>query len=75
LIVLTFGKTVVNDTATVAGNLSYQLIVFALLWFAHHNGYSVDRFRERRQSRGIATPPNAQECDSAITKADATIHS
>jgi len=50
LIVLTFGKTVINDTATVAGNLSYQLIVFVLLWCVHHNGYSVDRFRERRQS-------------------------
>ncbi len=45
LIGLTFGMTVVNETATVAGNLSYVLISFVLLWLADHNGYSLDRLR------------------------------
>jgi len=44
---LIFGKTAVNDSATVAGNLSYALIVFVLLWLADYNGYSVDRLRHR----------------------------
>jgi thiosulfate dehydrogenase (quinone) large subunit len=47
LMVLTFGKTAVNDSATVAGNLSYVLIIFVLLWLADYNGYSIDRMRRR----------------------------
>ena len=47
LTVLTFGKTAVNDSATVAGNLSYVLITFVLLWLADYNGYSIDRMRHR----------------------------
>lgn len=47
LMVLTFGKTAVNDSATVAGNLSYVLIIFVLLWLANYNGYSIDRIRNR----------------------------
>ncbi len=43
LMVLTFGKTAVNDSATVAGNLSYVLIIFVLLWLVDYNGYSIDR--------------------------------
>ena len=50
LMVLTFGKTAVNDSATVAGNLSYVLINFVLLWLADYNGYSIDRMRHRRAS-------------------------
>jgi thiosulfate dehydrogenase [quinone] large subunit len=46
LMALTFGKVVTNDSATVAGNLVYVLIVFALLWLADYNGYSVDRLRK-----------------------------
>jgi thiosulfate dehydrogenase [quinone] large subunit len=45
LMVLTFGKTAVNDSATVAGNLSYVLIIFVLLWLADYNAYSIDRTR------------------------------
>ncbi len=48
LIGLTFGMTVVNETSTVAHNLSYVLINFVLLWFADHNGYSIDRRRRGR---------------------------
>lgn len=48
LIGLTFGMTLVNETATVAGNLSYVLITFVLLWLAEHNGYSIDRLRRGR---------------------------
>ena len=47
LLALTFGKTAVNDSTTVAGNLSYVLIDFVLLWLADHNGYSIDRLRRR----------------------------
>ena len=50
LMVLTFGKTAVNDAATVAGNLSYALIIFVLLWLADHNGYSIDRMRRRERA-------------------------
>jgi uncharacterized membrane protein YphA (DoxX/SURF4 family) len=35
LMVLTFGKTTVN-----AGNLSYVLMIFVLLWLAEYNRYS-----------------------------------
>jgi hypothetical protein len=49
--VLTFGKTVDNDAATVAGNLSYVLIIFVLLWLADSNGYSLDRRRNREVPR------------------------
>ena len=50
LMALTFGKTAVNDSATVAGNLSYVLIIFALLWLAGYNGYSIDRMRHSKVS-------------------------
>jgi thiosulfate dehydrogenase [quinone] large subunit len=48
LMALTFGKTAVSDSATVAGNLSYILIAFVLLWLSDHNGYSIDRLRRGR---------------------------
>lgn len=48
LMTLTFGKTAVNDSATVAGNLVYVLINFVLLWLADYNGYSIDRMRQRK---------------------------
>jgi thiosulfate dehydrogenase [quinone] large subunit len=50
LMVLTFGKTAVNDSATVAGNLSYVLIIFVLLWLAGYNDYSIDRMRHSKVS-------------------------
>ena len=48
LMALAFGKTVVNDSATVSGNLSYILINFVLLWVADYNSYSIDRLRRGR---------------------------
>lgn len=45
LIVLTFGMIILGDTPTVANNLIYVLINFALLYLAHYNLYSVDRLR------------------------------
>lgn len=50
LIILTFGKVVINDSATVAHNLSYALISFMLLWLAEYNGYSIDRCRRTNRS-------------------------
>jgi len=50
LMALAFGKTVVNDSATVSGNLSYILINFVLLWVADYNSYSIDRLRRGRPS-------------------------
>ncbi len=49
LMALTFGKTAVNDSATVAGNLSYILINFVLLSLADYNSYSSDRLRRGRR--------------------------
>jgi thiosulfate dehydrogenase [quinone] large subunit len=48
LMSLTFGMMVVNNSAVVAGNLSYVLIVFVLLWLVDSNRYSVDRLLERK---------------------------
>jgi thiosulfate dehydrogenase [quinone] large subunit len=39
LMALTFGKTAANDSAIVAGDLSYVVIIFVLLWLMEHNGY------------------------------------
>ena len=46
-IVLTFGKVVENDVATVAHNLIYAVINFLLLSLAEQNSYSVDRLRRK----------------------------
>jgi thiosulfate dehydrogenase [quinone] large subunit len=51
LIVLTFGKVVENDAATVAHNLIYVLIAFVLLWFTEYNRYSLDFVRQRSSQR------------------------
>lgn len=45
LIVLTFGMVILGDTPTVANNLIYVVINFALLYLADYNLYSVDRLR------------------------------
>jgi thiosulfate dehydrogenase [quinone] large subunit len=42
---LTFGTVILGDPPTVAHNLQYALVFFVLLWFAEHDGYSVDRLR------------------------------
>ena len=48
LVALTFGTVMLGDAPTVAHNLQYALINFVLLWFADHNGFSVDRLRRSR---------------------------
>src|SRR6266536_2054988 len=53
LMALTFGKTAVTDSATVADNLSYILIAFVLLWLSDHNGYSIDRLRSGRPTENL----------------------
>jgi thiosulfate dehydrogenase [quinone] large subunit len=50
LLVLTFGKLVDNDTATVAHNLIYALINFVLLWSLDSNGYGIDNLRRAHES-------------------------
>jgi thiosulfate dehydrogenase (quinone) large subunit len=53
LMALTFGKTAVNDSATVAGNLSYILVAFVLLWLSDHDGYSIDRLRRGKPTENL----------------------
>lgn len=43
-------REAVNDSVTVAGNLTYMLIIFVLLWLAGYNGYSIDGMRHRSAS-------------------------
>jgi len=45
MISLTFGMMVAGESATVAANLSYAIIIFILLWSSEHNRYSVDGLR------------------------------
>lgn len=45
LLALTFGTVMLGDAPTIAHNLQYALVNFVLLWFADHNGYSIDRLR------------------------------
>lgn len=51
MIALTFGKLIEGDTATVAHNLSYSVIVFLLIWFSEYNGYSIDRLLQGKKTR------------------------
>lgn len=51
MIALTFGKLIEGDTATVAHNLSYSVIVFLLIWFSDYNGYSLDRLMRGRKAK------------------------
>ena len=48
LVALTFGTVMLGDAPTVAHNLQYALVNFVLLWFADHNGFSVDRLLRGR---------------------------
>jgi thiosulfate dehydrogenase (quinone) large subunit len=48
LVGLTFGTVMLGEPATVAHNLQYALVNFALLWLSDLNGYSVDRIIDRK---------------------------
>jgi thiosulfate dehydrogenase [quinone] large subunit len=45
LVALTFGTVMAGDAPTSAHNVQYALVNFVLLYFADHNGYSLDRLR------------------------------
>jgi thiosulfate dehydrogenase [quinone] large subunit len=47
LVALTFGTVMLGDPPTVAHNVQYALVNFALLFFADYNGYSLDRLRRK----------------------------
>jgi thiosulfate dehydrogenase [quinone] large subunit len=47
LAALTFGTVMLGDAPTVAHNVQYALVNFALLFFADYNGYSLDRLRRK----------------------------
>jgi thiosulfate dehydrogenase (quinone) large subunit len=47
LITLTFGTIVEGEVATAAHNVQYALVNSLLLWFAAHNGFSLDRLFRR----------------------------
>jgi hypothetical protein len=40
-----------GDLPTVAHNVQYALVNFALLFFADYNGYSLDRLRRKKGLR------------------------
>jgi thiosulfate dehydrogenase (quinone) large subunit len=52
LVALTFGTVMLGDAPTVAHNVQYALVNFVLLWFADHNGYSLDRLRRPKPLAG-----------------------
>jgi thiosulfate dehydrogenase [quinone] large subunit len=51
LVALTFGTVMLGDPPTVAHNVQYALVNFALLFFADYNGYSLDRLRRKKSLR------------------------
>ena len=53
LIGLTFGTVMLGDPPTVAHNLQYALVNFALLWLVYLNRYSVDGLLNRRAVAGF----------------------
>src|SRR4051812_27817108 len=55
LIGLTFGVVMLGQAPTVAYNLQYVLVNFALLWFVDGNGYSVDALIARRSPAGFTS--------------------
>ena len=50
LVALTFGTVMLGDPPTVAHNVQYALVNFALLFFSEYNGYSLDRLRRPKPS-------------------------
>ena len=55
LIGLTFGTVMLGDAPTVAHNLQYALVNFALLWLVDLNRYSVDRMLVRQSPAGFTS--------------------
>jgi thiosulfate dehydrogenase (quinone) large subunit len=53
LVGLTFGTVMLGEPATVAHNLQYALVNFALLWLSDLNGYSLDRIIDRKSPAGF----------------------
>ena len=53
---LTFGTVMLGDAPTVAHNLQYALVNFALLWLVDLNRYSLDALFGRKTAAGF-TPP------------------
>src|SRR5687768_16220618 len=53
LVGLTFGTVMLGEPATVAHNLQYALVNFALLWLTDLNGYSLDRIIDRKSPAGF----------------------
>jgi thiosulfate dehydrogenase [quinone] large subunit len=51
LVALTFGTVMLGDPPTVAHNVQYALVNFALLFFADYNGYSLDRLCRKKSLR------------------------
>jgi len=55
LIGLTFGTVMLGDAPTVAHNLQYALVNFALLWLVDLNRYSVDSMLVRKSPAGFTS--------------------
>jgi hypothetical protein len=55
LIGLTFGVVMLGQAPTVAHNLQYVLVNFALLWFVDLNRLSIDSLFGRKASAGFTT--------------------
>ena len=53
LIGLTFGTTMINDSPTIAHNVQYGLVNFALLWLSDLNRYSLDSLFGRHPTLGF----------------------
>lgn len=53
LVGLTFGTVMLGEPATVAHNLQYALVNFALLWLSDLNVYSLDRIIDRKTPAGF----------------------
>ena len=53
LIGLTFGTVMLGQAPTVAHNLQFALVNFALLWLSDLNGYSIDRMINRKRPVGF----------------------
>lgn len=49
LVALTFGTVMLGDAPTVAHNVQFALVNFVLLYFADHDGFSIDRLRRPRR--------------------------
>ena len=55
IIGLTFGTVMLGDAPTVAHNLQYALVNFALLWLVDLNRYSIDGLMRRKPPAGFTT--------------------